>query len=426
MLTFICFIMLSSLSLANGYQLPWSWDKVPLWADFGIKNKTFPALTDYQAKFMATHYDIISIEKCIGEVTEESFYNISSSIRKYTSTNETKILMYFAVDVPYCSCYNVTNSVCNNQSMWFRDDAGNIIYAGNKPFYDYAQKYVQDWWVNATTFVLKTALSKGIIVNGIFADGLMKNFTQSNFNVSLDRNNEWQHGAFTTMDKLRNTFKKMNDDLFVIGNGIKTYSYSFPPNNYGLEAMHHVDGLMYGHYGSFEEVNNHSNGTINASDILLAFNMSKQIVNGDYGQNKALLIKGWIGPESSPTNDMGPTWPTDYDVTPNTSVGIQQAALDKISYPLATFLCGIMNNYMYFAYAWFWDILEGWVPCPHNPNSCDCPINWYQEFVNKLGKPISDGILTDTYKCNRTFEYAKVYVDLTDNTSANIQWLQTN
>ena len=94
-----------------------------------------------------------------------------------------------------------------------------------------------------------------------------------------------------------------------------------------------------------------------------------------------------------------------------------------MTYPLALYLCGIYNKYTYFGYAWFWNIVQGWIPCPDDPDSCDCPSDFYKEFTAKLGEPKSNGIMTDTFKCNRTFEYANVYVDITDNTSAVIQWL---
>ena len=161
--------------------------------------------------------------------------------------------------------------------------------------------------------------------------------------------------------------------------------------------------------------------------ILWAFNLSESIANGDYGENKILWIKGWIGPQVSPiVGDgavHGPTWPKNYGITPNTTLEIQKASVKLLKFPLAIYLCGIYNKYTYFGYAWFWDVLEGWIPCPDNPTSCDSPINFYTEFMNKLGKPKSKGIITDKFKCNRSFEHAQVYVDITDNNSAQIKWI---
>ena len=161
------------------------------------------------------------------------------------------------------------------------------------------------------------------------------------------------------------------------------------------------------------------NGTLNTTLLLWAFNLSQSIANGDYGPNKALWIKAWVGPGDEPMSGSGlthgPSWPVLYGKTPNTTTEIQEAATRLLKYPLAIYLCGIYNKYTYFAYSWFWGVDDGWIPCPDDPKSCDCPSNWYQEFMNKFGEPKSNGIMTDTFKCNRSFEYADVYVDIRDN-----------
>eukprot|EP01084_Bolivina_argentea_P215457 365794_1 len=412
-------------------DLPWSWDTIALWADLGTQNTSL--FTEYQSKFAAETYDIISIEKCLGNTaktnitTEEAFLNISSQMRKYASPNETKILMYFAADCAYCKCYDITDEFCNNKSMWLTDDYGNYVFNGNNPYYDHTQQYVRDWWANTVTSMMNTAINKNIIINGIFVDGASKNFSSNNKNFSNQRALEWNNGLYSVMNETKKLFTNINDDLYIIANAIATYS-NFAPE-YGMQILPYVDGVLHGHFGSFEEVigGNKGNGKLNTSLILWAFNISQAIANGDYGQNKSLWIKAWIGPQGSPMAGTqpvhGPTWPIGYGITPNTSQGIQEAATKLITYPLALYLCGIYNKYTYFGYAWFWDILQGWIPCPDDPTSCDCPIDFYKEFAAKLGKPKSNGIMTDTFKCNRSFEYANVYVDIQDNVSAIIDWL---
>ena len=135
------------------------------------------------------------------------------------------------------------------------------------------------------------------------------------------------------------------------------------------------------------------------------------------------MIKSWVGPETGPINGFGPSWPSTYNAkTPTTHQQVQNASSVLITFPLATYLCGIYNKYVYFNYAWWYDIMQGYVPCPDDPTSCDCPLDWYPEFVNRLGQPLGDGIITDNTKCNRSFENATVYVDLNDDFSAEIIW----
>ena len=78
--------------LINGYQLPWSWDTIPVWAEFSSYGSL---LTDYQAEFMATHYDVLAMNICYGGIpSENSFVTTAAQLRKYASHNETKILFY--------------------------------------------------------------------------------------------------------------------------------------------------------------------------------------------------------------------------------------------------------------------------------------------------------------------------------------------
>eukprot|EP01084_Bolivina_argentea_P083044 150354_1 len=429
-MTFMCTLVYIFIqTLANGFNidnLPWSYDTVQLWANFHVANASL--FTNYDAQFVGEHYNIISFAKCTGSPTkdgipsEKVFEAIASKIRQYASTKKIKILFYFAADYAPCVCYNITQSFCANQSMYLRDDYGNIIYSNNdpqKPFYDHRQLDVRQVWVNAVTSVMNMCLANNIIVNGIFVDGADKQIAAQNANFSTQSQKQYDNAIFSLLDEARNTFSAINDDLMVIANGIHT---SGQRADDWLSLMPHADGMLGDHYMAWEEVMQ-PNGNINVTYLLFWFNISKAINDGVYGANKTVIMKGWIGPETSPMNSFGPSWPVGYGQTPTTLDEVRNAALELITYPLATYLCGIYNQYFYFAYAWLWNMNQGWVPCPNDPSSCSAPTDWYKEFQNKLGKPLSDGIMTDKTKCNRTFENAKVYVDLNDNSSAIIEWL---
>ena len=59
------------------------------------------------------------------------------------------------------------------------------------------------------------------------------------------------------------------------------------------------------------------------------------------------------------------------------------------------YLCGLLNKYVYFSYGWWYGWYQGYYPCK-TPNECTVPITgWYDEFTNKLGEPLSDGIWTE-------------------------------
>ena len=163
----------------NGYNLPWSWDTVPVWSFFGTENPSL--LSDYQAQFVGTHYDIITLSACLGNPsisnvsTEQAFYTAAKHIRQYTTANETKILFYWNTGVCISQCYDITSTVMANKSMWWKADNGQPLYNGNNPtmpYYDLTQFYVREWWVTSLMEIISSALTQGIIVDGVYADGL--------------------------------------------------------------------------------------------------------------------------------------------------------------------------------------------------------------------------------------------------------------
>eukprot|EP00483_Globobulimina_turgida_P013522 UN13547 len=220
--------------------------------------------------------------------------------------------MYFAVDCAYCKDYDILDGFCTNKSMWMTDDSGNYIYIGNNPdnpLFDHTQQNVRDFWSNAASSIMKTAINnKQILVNGIFGDGITKNLS-TRYNISVERSQQWMDGVKLLMNDTKKLFTEINDDLYIIGNAISTYSSSAP--DYGSWILPYIDGVSHMHFGSYEGVigGNKGNGALNTDLILWVFNFSQSIANGDYGPNKALWIKGWTGPVGSPiVGKRGSTW----------------------------------------------------------------------------------------------------------------------
>lgn len=427
--------------LVFGDFLPWSYDTVALWGEMATSDKSL--FSEYQIKFAAENFKMVYVGKCLGGIknyTEEQYYNTSSYLRKYASSDELTILVYFAVDTAYCDCYSSIHEFCNNKSMWFKDDYGNIIIDNGRGFYDYTQEYVRKYFANTVSSIMRTGIiDRNISVNGIFGDGMTKNMSMIYKNVSNQRANDWLTGVEETMNLTKELFNEIteisgdnnstsnNNDLYIIGNAISTYKDNAPL--YGSQVLPFVDGVAHCHYAEYEGVVDglNGNGTLNTQLLLWAFNLSQSIAKGDYGGDKALWIKGWVGPGDTPMSGNGlthgPSWPKLYGKTPNTTLEIQDAASKLLKYPLAIYLCGIYDKYTYFGYSWFWGTDSGWIPCPNDPTSCDAPKEFFKEFTSKLGEPKTRGIMTDTFKCNRSFENANVYVDIRDNTSAVIDFL---
>ena len=300
------FFLIVFILLINGYSFPWSWDKIPVWAFFGIDNTSL--ISDYEAQFVGTHYDVITLSACLGNPsithisTEQAFYYVARQIRKY-ATNNTKILFYWNTGVCISQCYNITSTVMQNKSMWWYDDYGNPLFNGNNPsmpYYDLTQFYVREWWINSLSNIITAALNQGIIVDGVYADGMASLFGP---NVSEARTQEYNNAVMSLMDEARAIFNEINieydTDLFVLGNGLVTYP--FWPDHL-LYAVPHTDALVVEHFAAWEEVN--ENGIVNATDLLIWYNVTQSIINGDYGKNKSIFINAWVGPETTPIMQM--------------------------------------------------------------------------------------------------------------------------
>ena len=233
-------------------ELPWSYDKVSLWGTMGTGNKSL--FSEYQIKFVAENWNMVYIHKCLGGVknaTEEQYYNTSTYLRKYASSDKLQVLMYFATDEAYCDCYASLEPFCTNQSMWFRDDYGNIVYNGGNPLYDHTQKYVQEWYANTIANVMRVGIvDRNLSINGFFGDGMTKNMSMIYKNVSNRRANEWINGVKSAMNLTKKLFNEINDEIYIIGNAITTYSDNAPL--YGSEVLPYVDGVAHCHYAEYE------------------------------------------------------------------------------------------------------------------------------------------------------------------------------
>eukprot|EP01083_Nonionella_stella_P022581 62462_1 len=391
----------------------WSYKTVSLWADFHTRHSPGWILSDYQSEFLATNYEYISIEKCVGKdrSTEDAFIEIASQIKKHNT--DTKVLFYWNAFKCYCTCYDATQSFYNNQSMWLYTDAGDPIYMNNNPawpFYDMTQSYVRDWWVTALVSIISKILEQGVMVDGVFIDALYA----AVLGVSRARHQVFNDGILLLLLQLKEALNNLKPGLFILGNGLHYNCFPYQAYNRCANVAQMIDGLCYERFGAANELDNdnkYPNTYWKVESIVRGINVTQTFIEKDI----AVFVKTW--PQSSSNL-----------ITPATSNAEKRlAAIDMLPYPLAIFLCGMYDKNVYFSYAWSWSLNDGYVPCPYDNTTCNAPTDWYPEFMNELGRPTSPGgVLYDGYKCNRTFEYAIVYVDLADEASAEIIWLTRN
>ena len=231
--------------------------------------------------------------------------------------------------------------------------------------------------------------------------------------INVNRMNQINAAHRQMFSDARDQLHALQPSLMVIGNGLSQYGY---PPDHGMATLAALDGVCVEHFGAFE-------GVIDATGKLNATMMSiwLDLITQSAAMNKTVIVKAWVGPETTPIDGYGPTWPTVIQPPLNrTGDGVAKAAAELLAFPLAAFLCVIEPNVL-LSYAWWYDLAQGYVPCTPGVEPCDCPAEFYPEFSNYLGPPLGPP-RRQGLQCTREFAGAKIFVDLADETSASIIW----
>ena len=227
-------------------HLPWSWDTVPLWADFDIRDWRTPWFTLEQAQFMGETYAILSLEKCLGGSLwyddaelegEEAFYELATAIRNYTTSNDTKILFYWNIDILYGDCYNYTKWILEDNEtyslMFNTDDDGDYYFATleTRPYLNQSSSFVREWWITTAIKIIEEGINnRNITIDGIFMDGMCTWQRYKGSGVSSSRHDALMDGNLQLLKEARDAFKSaFGDDFILLGNGL--FSYTIWDNN---------------------------------------------------------------------------------------------------------------------------------------------------------------------------------------------------
>jgi hypothetical protein len=82
----------------------------------------------------------------------------------------------------------------------------------------------------------------------------------------------------------------------------------------------------------------------------------------------------------------------------------------------------------YISYNWWYQVRDGYVPCPEAPTTCSCPDDWYPALSKPTGKPLGSRTRVSGgtgHRWNREFEQVSVTVDLGNFTDVSIVWKPT-
>lgn len=116
---------------------------------------------------MASHYKIISNEKCTGKPYTEQ--GILTTAKKHKSFNpNVKVLFYISMTNDGLDCYQANNVFTTHPEWWLYDSVGAPIYSTSNPtipYPDWRVTALRDWWVT----IPYTNINQ-LDIDGVFVD----------------------------------------------------------------------------------------------------------------------------------------------------------------------------------------------------------------------------------------------------------------
>lgn len=421
-------------------------DHVRLWADFGSAHwsanraarcvdkgpRTECGLSDKEAAFIAKTYDIVSLEKCFGQGTTfakhkstvDSSLLTARQIKKQPGGNATKILFYWSSHAAYTDCYEDPEGgdFMKHPEWWLMHKDGKTAFVSgvqSRPYIDFTAPGATEWWVDVVAKVYKEADGA---IDGIFIDSAgdwADHLPPAEFTPQrIDDINKAHVGAIRKVSKL---LHEKNPSSLVLANMLGTDA---PETSYELMKDGTLDGVCAEHFGAFEWANRAGLPVQNIVDKWL------QHLRRAAQLKKIILVKAWVGPETTPIDGRGPTWsrffrdPKTRRPMVRSNDGIAKAAEDMLDYSLAAFLCVAEPGFM-FSYTWWYDVSDGNVPGE------DAPKDWYPQLQHPIGKPkgpphfrmATNAMGMPIGKvCTRSYEGADISVNLLSYYGARIIW----
>lgn len=334
----------------------------------------YSVLTDEQAVFVASHYSVVSLEKCTGPgPTEAAVWATAAQLKALNPS--IRILFYWATDQQGLACYSSFSTLLANPSWWLRDDAGRLINSSaTTPRIDWTVAAARAWWVSVP--LNGTGSPAAGLIDGVLADGTGSRCPSPN--IAAARCAALIAAKSDMVRALQALFNETNGGS-VIGNGLDMYPGGPPDNN--MFTIKDMNGIMGEHFAVFESVQ--ANNTLNAN--LVAAFMSR--VGEAAAAGKTVIVCTWPGLYTTPfAADGWPSWPGNSQ--PTTTAGWTAAMLAKHGFALAAFLTVAEANVWQTYIGWYNGLTQGAIACPEAPASCTAPPGWYPDLYKPLGAPL--------------------------------------
>ena len=179
--------------------------------DFGYK-----LMSSSQASFVASHYKIVSIEKCTGSpkiTTEMGFYASAQQLKAIDP--QIKVLFYWNVKQVSLTCYAAAEQFLSQPSWWLRDDTGAFVnISAGIPYLDTTVAAARSWWAHVPLNGTWAAL-----MDGVLADGTGSICPSSK--MSFARCQAYISGRSAMIQELQSLLNSTVRGGIVLGNGIQ-------------------------------------------------------------------------------------------------------------------------------------------------------------------------------------------------------------
>ena len=375
----------------------WSTAQAMQFVDFG-----YQLMNDEQAAFVASHYRVVSIEKCTGfwdwpsRSTEQAFLESAARLKRHNPSVRT--LLYWDTDQASLQCYAGAAKLLAQPGWWLRGVDGAVLYADTARAIPYLNTSVPEgraWWIGVPLGVAAAAAN---IMDGVLVDGTGSRCPGG---LAADACAAYVDGKFAMVAALR---AALANGAVVLGNGLSLYS---PAHNNDLDTLAGMDGIMLEHFAVFEQIR--PDGAIN---VPLAAQALARVAEAA-ATGAAVVMACWPGPYTDAFDVHGfPGW-AGAQAAPTTNEGWRAALLRYAPFALAAFLTVAEANVFMQYQAWYNGFSQGAIPCDAANTTCAAPLSttWYPEWSQPIGAPLGPAVRVGNV-WTRNFTFATSVLDL--------------
>ena len=293
----------------------WDWSRTRTWMLYSQG----PPLTEAQARFAATHFDIIGPGGAAdghpnsGEVTQAA---AAAHLKRYNP--KVVIIIYRNTNLVIEGELHSDLEFQAHPERYLRDVKGAVVWnvpstvpgqPGTQPFINFTNDAAREWWVRGIVAAI-TEQPNGTAIDGVYADGA-GTFEVLARGLAPGQNALLNASHTRAVQELTAAVHAIRPGMVVIGNGAVMAECGRTERgmdwNPCARNLPSLDGVCAEHFGSFNSVND-TTGDFNtdggAAQAYRGGNVNEKwqtaldIVKAYDGGSQLVLVKSWPGPFS--------------------------------------------------------------------------------------------------------------------------------